>query len=179
MHCEVSGVQIQLAYSVPGEVDVEHTIDQDGTEGDRLACALAMHLVRTYSSLSEHITRKTSRALSEQVLRQVTDYIGDNLASRLKLSDIAGIANLSRFHVSRFFKASTGLSPHQCVIERRSEPARELLTATDLPIHEIAWQVGFADQRHPGRHNDDASALRPGRFRWLPTPNPHGAHQPG
>ena len=45
-------------------------------------------------------------------------------------------------------KLSTGLSPHQYVIRRRVERARELLTLTDLPLHEVARLSGFTDQSH-------------------------------
>lgn len=123
---------------------------------ESLAYALAVHLVRKHSTLGQDAQRaiatEYSYYFSSQVLKRVTDYIGDNLNTRLTLADIADVANLSPFHFSRLFKASTGISPHQYVIEQRLQRARELLTETNLPIHEIAWQTGFSDQSHLGRH---------------------------
>jgi AraC family transcriptional regulator len=123
---------------------------------ESLAYALAVHLVRKYSTLAEDAVRELaaeySHRLSSHIMKRVTDYIGENLDSRLTLSDIADAANLSPFHFSRLFKTSTGVSPHQYVTEQRLQRARELLIGTDLPIHEIAWQTGFSDQSHLGRH---------------------------
>jgi AraC family transcriptional regulator len=136
---------------------------------ESLAYALAVHMVRKYSTVStelfQAIAQQSEQGLSQQVLVRITDYIGDNLARRLTLAEIAGAANLSPFHFSRLFKASTGLTPHQYVVEQRLQHARELLMRTDLPLHEIAWQVGFADQSHLGRHMRRRYGLTPGSFR--------------
>lgn len=143
-----------IGLALGAELDGESLGEQLYAES--LAYALAVHLVRKYTSLSDqsgvNAVLEATQRLSPKVLSRVTDYIGDNLDSRLTLSDIADTANLSPFHFSRLFKASTGLTPHQYVIEQRLQRARELLTGTDLPIHEVALQVGFADQSHLGRH---------------------------
>jgi AraC family transcriptional regulator len=136
---------------------------------ESLAYALAVHLVRKYSTLGEDAARGLAaeypHRLSSQILKRVIAYIGENLDSRLTLSDIADAANLSPFHFSRLFKASIGLSPHQYVIEQRLQRARELLAKTDLPIHEIAWQTGFADQSHLGRHIRRRFGITPNSLR--------------
>jgi AraC family transcriptional regulator len=59
---------------------------------------------------------------------------------------------MSPYHFSRLFKESTGFSPHQYVIERRVQQAKELLGSTTLPIAEIALLCGFANQSHLNRH---------------------------
>ena len=65
---------------------------------------------------------------------------------------MAGVANLSRYHFSRQFKCATGLSPHQYVIGRRVERARELLQKTDLAVGDVASAVGFSHQSHLARY---------------------------
>jgi AraC family transcriptional regulator len=137
---------------------------------ESLSYALSIHLVRKYSSLSSGLERVaerlSGRRLSAQVLRRVVDYVHENLHCRLTLRDIAAAANLSPYHFSRLFKATTGLSPHQFVIEERTTRARDLLVSTDLPLHEIAMQVGFADQSHLGRHFRRRYGETPARLRW-------------
>ena len=135
---------------------------------ESLGYALAVHLIRKYSTSRMHRIRPRSGSpsrLSNQILERVTDYIAENLAARLTLAEIAGVANLSPFHFSRLFKATTGSSPHQYVTEQRVQRSRELLTSTDLPIHEIAWQVGFSDQSHLGRHIRRRFGVTPGSLR--------------
>jgi AraC family transcriptional regulator len=82
----------------------------------------------------------------------VTDFVDDNLSMDLGISEMAGVANLSPYHFSRQFKRSTGLSPHQYVIGRRVERARELLSGTDLSVGAVASAVGFAHQSHLAYH---------------------------
>ena len=42
---------------------------------------------------------------------------------------MAAVAHLSPYHFARQFKAATGLPPHQYVIARRVERAKQLLQA--------------------------------------------------
>jgi len=124
----------------------------DRLYAESLAQVLAVHLLRRYSSLGRRASRKldperTGR-LSEASLRSVTDYVGDNLSEDLLLSEIAAVANLSPHHFARSFKRSTGLSPHQYVLHRRVERAKELLKSTDLPVGIVARRVGFASPSH-------------------------------
>ncbi len=52
---------------------------------------------------------------------------------------MAAVAHLSAYHFARQFKATTGLPPHQYVITRRVECAKQLLQQDDdHPLAEIA-----------------------------------------
>lgn len=119
---------------------------------ESLTQVLAVHLLRHHSSLGRGPARKLGRGsaghLSEASLRSVTDYVDDNLAGDLSLAEIAAAANLSPYHFARTFKRSTGLSPHQYVMHRRIERAKELLRSTDLPVGVVARRVGFASPSH-------------------------------
>ncbi|WP_233787253.1 helix-turn-helix transcriptional regulator [Dulcicalothrix desertica] len=46
------------------------------------------------------------------------------------------------------FKHTTGISPHQYVIQQRVQQAKVLLSKTDLAIADIALQVGNSCQSH-------------------------------
>jgi AraC family transcriptional regulator len=133
---------------------------------ESLSYALAIHLVRKYSSQRDRINIPDAvEGLSPQVLGWATDYINENLASRLSVAEIARAANLSPFHFSRLFKISTGLSPYQYLLECRLMRARQLLQETSLPIHEIGWRTGFTDQSHLGRHIRRRYGVTPRSFR--------------
>jgi AraC family transcriptional regulator len=70
------------------------------------------------------------------------------------------------YHFARQFKASTGLPPHQYVIARRVERARELLQGGgELSLAEVAADVGFADQSQLSHHFKRLVGVTPGRFR--------------
>jgi AraC family transcriptional regulator len=119
---------------------------------ESLTQMLAVHLLRRHSSLGRDRSRRLdpgrAGGLSEASLRSVADYVGDNLSGDLSLSGMAAAANLSPYHFARAFKRSTGLSPHQYVLRRRMEQAKELLEDTELQVGEVAKRVGFASPSH-------------------------------
>lgn len=64
------------------------------------------------------------------------------------LSDFAKEAGVSRFHFSRAFKQSTGMTPHAFMAKRRLEQSADLLRSTKLSATEIALECGFASSSH-------------------------------
>ncbi|WP_345711050.1 helix-turn-helix transcriptional regulator, partial [Kineococcus glutinatus] len=56
--------------------------------------------------------------------------------------------HVSPFHFARLFRVATGCSPHQHVLRRRVERARELVVGTAVPLAQVAARCGFADQSH-------------------------------
>jgi AraC family transcriptional regulator len=140
---------------------LKEEIEAEGLLGGRLyaeslATALAISLIRDHSSLGRKAARKAARerggGLPRRALKEVIDYIGDNLQKDLTLAEMAGVAHMSPYHFSRLFKESTGLTPHRYVIERRVQRAEVLLGSSALPIAEIALLCGFANQSHLNRH---------------------------
>jgi AraC family transcriptional regulator len=81
-------------------------------------------------------------------LRRAVDFINANLDRVIHLKDMARVADVSRFHFHRQFKQTTGLTPHQFIIQRRIEQAKVLLAKSSLPIIDVAVRVGFVDQSH-------------------------------
>lgn len=136
---------------------------------ESLASVLALHLLRRHSSLgrgpSREARRERSGRLPEASLRAALDYVGDNLASDLSLAQIAAAANLSPYHFARAFKRSTGLAPHQYVVERRIEWAKALLAHTGLSVGEVAARVGFSSPSHFARQFRRLVGVSPGSFR--------------
>ena len=128
---------------------------EGGTTGrlyaESLATALATHLIHAYTS-TPHPLPEPTRGLSVSLLRKITSLIEDRLTEDLSLADLAIEVDLSPSHFSSVFRKTTGLSPHQYIVQRRLEHAQRLLTSTKLSIGEIATTVGFYDQSHLVRH---------------------------
>ncbi len=104
---------------------------------------LAAHLLRHYC-VRKYTVGNYSGGLPKSKLRQVTDYINDNLDQDLRLDDLAAIAQMSPYHFTRLFKQSTGLTPRQYVIRCRIEAAKRLLARWELSITQISQRLGFA-----------------------------------
>ncbi|MBF2004066.1 MAG: helix-turn-helix transcriptional regulator [Chlorogloeopsis fritschii C42_A2020_084] len=118
---------------------------------ESLANALAVHLIREYSSVDK-IARQYSGGLSKSKLQRAIAYIQEHLDQDISLDEIAAEVNLSSYHFARLFKQSTGSAPHQYQIRCRVERAKELLQQGDMAIADIATYVGFYDQSHLNRH---------------------------
>ena len=76
------------------------------------------------------------------------EFIEQNLSSSMTLTELAAMADVSRFHFSRAFKAATGESPYQYVLRRRVERAKMLLADSQMPLDDVARSVGFHDTSH-------------------------------
>ena len=79
---------------------------------------------------------------------RVVDYIEAHIGEPLGVAELAGIACLSAGHFSRSFKATTGEAVWVYVQRRRGERAMEMLQTTALPIAQVAYTCGFANQGH-------------------------------
>src|SRR5215467_8390723 len=140
-----------------------------GAAGDRLAAEslanlLAVHLIRN-TSAPRPPARRTQGALPRQKLHSVTEFVEENLAG-LSLEQMAAAAHLSPFHFARQFKAATGLPPHQYVIARRVERAKQLLqTDDDFSLAEIATSAGFSDQSQFCHHFKRLVGVTPRQYR--------------
>ena len=95
----------------------------------------------------------------------MVEYIEEHLDGGPSLAQLAAVVRLNPYHFARQFKAATGLPPHQYVIGRRVERARQLLLAgTGLSLAEVALLAGFSDQSQFSRHFKRLVGVTPGRF---------------
>jgi AraC family transcriptional regulator len=132
---------------------------------ESLANLLAVHLIR-HDLAPRRLAHRPDGALPRGRLRAVTEYIEDHPDASSSLEQLAAVARLSVYHFARQFKAATGLPPHQYVILRRVERARQLLQAgTDLSLAEVALHSGFSDQSQFTHHFKRLVGVTPGQFR--------------
>jgi AraC family transcriptional regulator len=76
------------------------------------------------------------------------EYIEANLSRDIHLDELAETASFSPFHFAKLFKQSTGATPHQSILQRRLDRAKELLRKPEMTLSEISLDTGFADQSH-------------------------------
>ena len=129
--------------------------------GGPLGQALATHLLAHYRSSKV----LAAGALPLSRLRRITEHIDRNLDAPLSLRELSALTGLSVFHFARTFKERTGLSPHQYVLRRRVERAKELLSEPSASLAEIALRCGFSHQSHFTRAFHQLSGMTPTRWR--------------
>jgi AraC-like DNA-binding protein len=95
----------------------------------------------------------------------VIHFIEKNYSSHLTLHGLADIAGVSSFHFLRLFRAVTGTTPYQYVLQLRLREAATRLLRTEDPVTEIAFRAGFGDLSQFIRTFKAASGLSPSGFR--------------
>lgn len=81
-------------------------------------------------------------------LARVVEHIRKNLDTPLAVGTLSRLAQMSQSHFSKLFKLSTGLAPHQFVLQERINRSKELLRQDDARIVDVALEVGFENQAH-------------------------------
>jgi len=115
--------------------------------GDAMAHALTAQLLSRHSNFRP-VTAMQRIDMPAHKVRAAIEYIEAHLNHDLSIDLIAAAVNMSAFRFARGFKKETGRSPHQFLLERRVEFAKDLLRSTDRKLVDIAQSVGFANQSH-------------------------------
>lgn len=94
------------------------------------------------------VAEETKTAEAESQLKKTITRLFDvekiYLDPKLKLSDVARMANTNRTYVSAFFNAENGISFFEYVNRWRIDHAARLLRNTDMMIKDIATKSGFS-----------------------------------
>jgi AraC-like DNA-binding protein len=84
---------------------------------------------------------------------------------QIDLEQAAGQAGISPFHFLRLFSSVLGVTPHQYLVRSRLRHAARLLADNDIPITDVAYDVGFGDLSNFVRTFHRAAGVSPRRFR--------------
>jgi AraC-like DNA-binding protein len=126
--------------------------------GDCLVTALCGSLLAS--------VRQNTKAggLAIAARRRVLERIEHDIDQPLTLADLADEAGLGVRQFCRAFRASTGASPYQFVLDRRIARAQTLIAAGGV-LAEIALQCGFADQSQLTHSFSRRVGLTPAAYR--------------
>jgi AraC family transcriptional regulator len=144
---------------------------------DSIEQALAVALVNTYA-----VRRPSQRiyrgGLTPIRLRKVVELVHAEMDGDLRLEELADAAGLSITHFSQMFRESTGQSPHQFVLRRRIDRAKELLRAAKMRVLDVALACGFKSQQHFARVFRSVCGASPTEYRQEAANNSrsHGEH---
>jgi AraC family transcriptional regulator len=163
----LDGLDLPHLRAMMWAVDAEMTAGGAGGRlaAESLANVLAVHVIR-HVLAPVRPERGRDGKLPRGRLRAVVEYIEGHLDAGPTLEQMAAVARLSPYHFARQFRAATGLPPHQYVIARRVERAKQLLQGGgDFSLAQVAAHAGFADQSHFSHHFKRLVGATPGQFR--------------
>jgi AraC family transcriptional regulator len=117
---------------------------------DTLAYSLAVQLLQSHDANYDGPVRMNppSQDLSQIGLDRVIEYVDVSLDQNLSIELMAGVAELNPICFARAFRRRMGIAPHQYVLEKRVDRAKELLSSTEMPIIGVALGTGFSSQSH-------------------------------
>jgi AraC-like DNA-binding protein len=150
----VSGAAAVLSISMESDAaglarDSQTMIDLAGSEFDADHLAVIMRWLGGRLSVHSGASRKlTSGGLTKWRLKRVLSYIDQHICEPITLATLAEVAGLSRMYFAAQFRAATGCRPHECILRKRIERAKQLLLETSEPLACIALAVGFQSQAH-------------------------------
>lgn len=81
-------------------------------------------------------------------IRDVMKHYDRHYPDKLPLERVAARFSTDKYHLAKAFKRYTGLSPNEYLINARITRAKELLRFTDIPVSEIAAEVGIENVSH-------------------------------
>src|SRR5271170_4833599 len=114
---------------------------------DEISVLLMSHLIHTYSDVSpiEPRTRGGLASWQERIAKEI-------LIARIRnpptVDELGQACGVSARHFIRAFRQSTGLTPHQWLMQERALKAKNLLEHSDRTLAEISAACGYANQSH-------------------------------
>ena len=94
----------------------------------------------------------------------VREYLVAHLDTNVRVQELAALASMSRFQLTRQFQRAFGLPLHAYHVHLRLEEAKRRLRQR-VPIAQIAVDLGFADQSHLHRRFKGAFGTTPDVWR--------------
>jgi AraC family transcriptional regulator len=131
---------------------------------DHVTLAAASHVAQTYGGMK--VRPLSARGgLAPWQERRAKEFIDANLHSDITMALLARTCGLSRTHFSHAFRQTTRTSPHQWLMQRRVERAKQMLRDSEALLADVALACGFADQSHFTRVFAQSAGISPGQWR--------------
>lgn len=97
-------------------------------------------------------------------VRLVLEFIEANHIADVSLARLAGLVEMSPYHLAHVFARDVGLPVHVYAEVVRIRQAKTLLKG-ELAISQIAYQLGYADQSHFTHRFKQFQGVTPGHYR--------------
>jgi AraC-like DNA-binding protein len=88
-------------------------------------------------------TQTVTQSDLHERLSRARRFIDESYDQPLDLAEISKQACLSRYHFLRLFRDEFETTPHQYLIQRRIERAKELLRSPTPSVTDVCFEVGF------------------------------------
>lgn len=132
---------------------------------DEVFWSLSSKLMQRAGTLK--IAQRKARPLDLRAFKRVHNLFMERFETPLTVQDLADTVDMDAFTFSRGFKARTGRSPYQYLLQLRVDRALHMLLSTETSLIEIAYSCGFSSQAHFTTVFRRITGLTPGAARAL------------
>jgi AraC-like DNA-binding protein len=98
---------------------------------------------RNMHTLSDSAFNNVEFSYNSRRIGKAVDYMNQNFQKPITLTEVAKLANMTDVSFSRFFKARTGITFMDSLLEMRLGHASRLLIDTTQTVSEVAYNCGF------------------------------------
>ncbi|MDR7126437.1 AraC family transcriptional regulator [Pseudotabrizicola sp. 4114] len=120
---------------------------EEGVPSRLLARAAGCEILAELCRLGGTPFTSAKGGLAPWAERRCLELLQARLSEDISLDALAAEARLSPFHFARMFKQSIGVPPRVYLTRLRVEKACDLLERTDLPVTQIALEVGYSSNQ--------------------------------
>lgn len=143
-----------------------NSIEAENNAADEFSEELIKNYIITLLIRLSRINEKQVPELNApSFIQQITDYITENYATELTLGALAKRFSVSKSHLSRQFKNSTGFGLNEYITIVRIKNAERLILTTDSAITEVATMCGFNDSNYFSSVFKKLKGIPPLKFR--------------
>lgn len=103
--------------------------------------------------------------LSQGQLARVTAYLQEHMEEIGGMDTLAALIDMDVYSFTKAFKATTGETPGQFLIQRRLERVKDLLSNTSDSLADITYATGFSNQPHMTSTFSKHVGTSPGKWR--------------
>ncbi len=127
-----------------------------------LSRSLVMYLFRIVNEYEKDTTPLLQR---NKNIDSALQFIHENYRQELTLEEIAANCYLNKYYFSHLFTAHMGMSVGKYILNLRLQEAQRLLRESDMPVSDIAEQIGFNDMSYFCRAFKREMAMTPLQYR--------------
>ena len=115
-----------------------------GVDSLEQACAVTLAELNLFTEIAKCMEATGGGSLS--YIRKTNHYIRENFRRKVSVDQIADFVGINKAYLQRQYKKYTGQTILETINTLRVQKAAALLANTNLPVQQIAVQVGFANK---------------------------------
>jgi len=124
-----------------------------------------IYIHKRIDTIKKQVLRQHAAEKEHEFVMKVTKLVEENISQDMNVDMIAEEMGLSRSAFFKRMKSLTGKAPVDFIKDIRLARAAKLITATNMGITEIAYQVGFSDPGYFGKCFRKKFGITPKEYR--------------